>query len=1199
MIVSVTTLGSTSSGTSRAANQVVNYLEGTDAEGSIEQRRSQPGSLADNAHEPSNVGGYYADSAERPGTWRGDGATHLGLTGTVNPEPFLRLLQGQHPHTGQQLVGPQGSNGRTTHQPPPRASRHDKPTDLLSAIDVANLANVDVSYIRRIANKTDRLRLDQLSATTKGELPPETPTTFLDASKDHNGSWLIRRDEAQRFAATRSETKVVLGYDVTWSAPKSVSALYAQGNDADRQAIMDAMESAVAAGMDYLQADGFHVRRGRSRETGSNMIAASYRHFTNRALEPQLHEHVVIANMATNSDGHVQTVDARGLFAHATTAGYLAAAELRTQLTQRLGVEWGPIRNGITDIDGVNRNVIMAISSRRQAVLTLAEEMGYTSPAARQTAALATRPAKDRPVDATQLQQQWRNILTDAGFDQAAVNKIRNRQQPDPWTPRDIDKLFTHLTSDEGVTGRSAVFDRRHVLQAVAEFADNRLTATNIITVADQWLRTEAVIPLTPQHHNQRETIGRGAAQVALTPDEQRYTTPEMFALEQRVRTQHLHRLHTNSGAVDATTIEKAITASNVNLGADQAAMVRTICESGDQFQAVVGRAGAGKTTALRVAADAWKAAGFTVLGAAPFAEAARNLETETGLKSTTLEGLLTRLDHANNINTILNAKTVIIVDEASTIGNRQLGRLYEHARDTGATVRTIGDPHQHQSVEAGGLWKHLTTAYADHTPSLNFNRRQTGADMAEVRVALDEYRSGHIKAAIERLDNDNRITTAPTWNELLDTMAADWFVDHQHHIHNNAAVSKMIAERNSDRHDLNHRAQALLRSNGELGEPVRIGEANFHVGDRIVAQATNRDLHPDANQRRHVINGSQGTVTNITGTPAAPNVAVDFDGLGSIMVPHEFIVNEVGPGRGGGLTPGYAVTSFKAEGQTYDTGRNLATPGSINTEGMYVALTRGRNDQRTYALAPSNSDGQRPELPIITDERTAVEALTQSLNKNRSSDLASVVDPEAADRATTLAKLNALPLRELVEQRRTAQAALDRENQRVENLQFAVDRTDRSLGEALLKHGACQRESAFLGRRTKGRWRENQNDRVRPGLTKQLATIDQSIGHRVANALDGPTKPYLTEALGKRPTDRSKQRSWDKAATSIETYRHLHLGVTPHAGAFNDRGVNQAIGKPPSGRGIQLRFWKQVQRHIQQHVSPEPERSHAMVRTR
>ena len=566
--------------------------------------------------------------------------------------------------------------------------------------------------------------------------------------------------------------------------------------------------------------------------------------------------------------------------------------------------------------------------------------------------------------------------MNEVGFDVEAVNGLRDRNDLRLWSPTDTEKLFVHLGSHRGVTEQQAIFDRRDVLQAVATYTNDRMSAAEIEDLADQWLGTEAAIPLEVTDGARRETIGFGAAQVSLARTEQRYTTPHMLAIEQRVATRHAEGIHTDHGLVKAQAVEATINLSDVELGPDQATMVREICTSGDQFQAVIGRAGAGKTTALQAAIAAWESADYHVVGAAPFAEAARNLEKETGLRSQTLEGLLTRIETSGEARTVIGDRTVIVVDEASTIGNRQLDRLYRHAAEVGATVRTIGDPHQHQSVEAGGLWKHLATRYAANTPDLDINRRQTGPEMAQVRLALDEYRSGRIAAAIERLDNDARVVTARGWEELLDTMTADWFVDHRSHLEGSSIESKMIAERNSDRHALNRRPQTLLHQAELLGDNVTIG---------------------DAQRRDHVTNGSQGTITAIKGSHTNADLVVDFDGLGQIRVPHDFIETEVGPGRRGGLTPGYAITSFKAEGQTYDSGRNLAARGAVNTEGMYVALTRGRNDQRTYTIAPKEQTLEPPELPIIADERSALEALSDSLSKTRGADLATVADPHAA----------------------------------------------------------------------------------------------------------------------------------------------------------------------------------------------------------
>ena len=1030
MHVSVTTLGADAGGVGRAVDQIVGYLEGDQAAPS-QQRTDSPsrgGSqgpdvtpLADGLTWPAGRDGYYADSAEAPGRWRGEGAGPEGfeLGRIVEPEAFKRVLLGQHPHTGERLVAAKGSAGRVAatdrHHGVPAPTDGD-PAGLLSTAQVAKLADVDQSYVQRIVKRTAAIRAEQAAAVLTGALGPETPATYLDATKGDNGQWSIARAEVERFMTARKQPQVVLGYDITWSVPKSVSAMRAQGDERLQVEIDAAIESAVSVGMGYLETEGFHVRVGRDRQRAHYMVAASYRHDTNRSLEPQLHEHVVVANMATTDRGEARAVDARGLHAHATPAGYLAAAQLRYEMRDRLGVEWGEVYKGLADVAGVGRDAIMAVSSRRQDVLSLSEELGFHTPQARQIAALATRPGKDHSVEANELRARWKDLLTDAGLSETKVNELLDRGPVRLWRPQDTEDLFAHLASSRGVTEQRAIFDRRDVIMAVAEHAVDRLPAAEIYDLADHWLATEAVVPLEIGDGARRETIGHGSAQVSIAPDETRYSTPQMIAIDERVTRLHHHGIATDRAVVDPVMVERAINhtrhVTGIELGADQAAMVRAITTSGDQYQAVVGRAGAGKTTATQAAVTAWHEAGYAVIGAAPFAEAARSLEAETGLRSQTLEGLLTRIETAGDPRDVIGASTVIVVDEASTIGNRQLDRLYRAANETGAAVRTIGDPLQHQSVEAGGLWHHLTTRFVNRTPVLDVNRRQVGDDMGEVRLALDEYRLGLIAAALARLDADDRIVTADSWDELLDQMSADWYLDHQRHRDGTALGSKMIAERNSDRHALNQRAQQWLRQDGTLGQGAQIGAAaRFHVGDRVVAQTKNTDLTADgASRRDHLINGSQGTITALKGSRRAPDLVVDFDGLGSIRVPNEFVANQVGPGRGGGLTPAYAVTSFKAEGQTYDTGRNLAAPGVINPEGMYVALTRGRNNQRTYSIAPHDRIDERPELPIITDQRQAVDALIDGLAKPKGADLATVADPDAAE----VAALAARPLSDL-----------------------------------------------------------------------------------------------------------------------------------------------------------------------------------------
>ena len=68
--------------------------------------------------------------------------------------------------------------------------------------------------------------------------------------------------------------------------------------------------------------------------------------------DPHLHTHVLVAN-ATRSDDGWGTLDARHIYLHARTAGFLYQAQLRAELVDHLGVEWTAVRHGIAEIVGI------------------------------------------------------------------------------------------------------------------------------------------------------------------------------------------------------------------------------------------------------------------------------------------------------------------------------------------------------------------------------------------------------------------------------------------------------------------------------------------------------------------------------------------------------------------------------------------------------------------------------------------------------------------------------------------------------------------------------------------------------------------------------------------------------------------------------------------------------------------------------
>jgi conjugative relaxase-like TrwC/TraI family protein len=135
--------------------------------------------------------------------------------------------------------------------------------------------------------------------------------------------------------------KTVFGYDLTFSAPKSVSLLFGLGDLQTSRLTRDAHDHAVQQALDYLERHACWTRRGRGGRTrlqGDGLTVATFRHRTSRAGDPQLHTHAVVANAPT-ATGSTTALDGQALYAHARTAGYLYQAALRDQLTRTVGVD--------------------------------------------------------------------------------------------------------------------------------------------------------------------------------------------------------------------------------------------------------------------------------------------------------------------------------------------------------------------------------------------------------------------------------------------------------------------------------------------------------------------------------------------------------------------------------------------------------------------------------------------------------------------------------------------------------------------------------------------------------------------------------------------------------------------------------------------------------------------------------------------
>jgi hypothetical protein len=204
-----------------------------------------------------------------------------------------------------------------------------------------------------------------------------------------------------------------------------------------------------------------------------------------------------------------------------------------------------------------------------------------------------------------------------------------------------------------------------------------------------------------------------------------------------------------------------------------------------------------------------------------------------------------------------------------------------------------------------------------------------------------------------------------------------------------------MVVEHHHERAVLNARARALLFADGTLrGPEVEMAGAGFAVGDEVIAKKPDRQLRAvGASGADHVKNGSRGTVTAVHDQ----YLVVEFIGKGKIRVPRRYVEQEIAPGLTGALQHAYCVTSYAAQGETYEAARHLATDSS-SRQGVYVGLSRGRRDVKLYAVRRQDlvPDALDDDLPILREDTTLFRALSSRLISTGEKRLVHETDPEA-----------------------------------------------------------------------------------------------------------------------------------------------------------------------------------------------------------
>jgi conjugative relaxase-like TrwC/TraI family protein len=778
--------------------------------------------------------------------------------------------------------------------------------------------------------------------------------------------------------------KSARAFDVTFSAPKDVSVLWALADPKTRATIETAFTDAVDAVLNGVEGRALS-RTGIGGvispiKTSGLAIAKVVEH-TSRAGDPALHCHAVTFSKVQCADGKWRALDARELKwdQQALSAQFHRAME--SELTRNLGIRWG-VRTqwAAAPIQGFPPHLADMFSTRTQVIDTefearlerFEEGMGR-APTTREKhllereAVLATRPDKQAATlvlersAVTSFHELWASQALDAGHDPAElIAEVMGQAPPIRFDSIDHNAIITTALEEVSV-GRSSwrVGElARELARALPSGVD--LTAAEV--VAWSWDQAGALVK------DHCIDLVKDP-----TPHLRRYTT-------QRILNQEYEILDFADRATTGRPchIPDPSKTGGFVLTLPQHEAAQRLAGT-EPLIIIEGPAGAGKTSSLKLGARELTKQGRHVFGVAPSAQAAKVLSQDAAIDTDTIHKLIQEYHQPGGPRSYwdLAAGTTLIIDEAGMASTPHLAALVELAVEHDWRIALVGDPRQLSAVGRGGMLDHLIRSRPELVTTLDTVHRFSSGWEQDASLRL---RKGDTTVLTEYAEHD-RLRTA---EDPIDAAVAAWDQ------HRRQGSTALMAAHNETVAELNFRCQQLRREAGELGFtsiPGKGGGVVF-VGDTVVTRVNDRRLG--------VMNREAWTITRIN----ADGVAL-VNGDGAARVSQAWAHKN--------LELGYAATTHGRQGATLDHAITVhPVEHPLDRRGLYVGMTRGRETNLVFTDHPDPIktlavalDTNWIDAPAVTH----LEAEQQLITKAQPEPVAAKTQPKAAAPAAPKAK--------------------------------------------------------------------------------------------------------------------------------------------------------------------------------------------------
>ncbi|SEB29810.1 MobF family relaxase [Arthrobacter woluwensis] len=513
-------------------------------------------------------------------------------------------------------------------------------------------------------------------------------------------------------APAKPERKPVAGFDLTFSPPKSISALWALADTHTQAELYRAHREAMDEVLNWAEDNVIQTRAGHggvAKVAATGMIASEFDHWDSRAGDPQLHTHVVIANRVKRvSDGGWGTLDSYTLHRNVVALSEMynsrlfdrvgarvgAVAELRLK-DPETGSEFETIAQAIeglnfldedprqarVELAGVPQILLEEFSTRISEINRLTEERkaqyleatGREPTAAmvlkwRGEATLASREPKDkdRPLSLPEKMAGWRERALNIGVNPSDMVREAVGRDVTFLTAADLTPDLTRRLAGlvlQDAAQRRTTFTRANLIASTERLLrgvrvnamEERIKLQELI-VTDA---TEQAVSLTPARMGQPE----GEDAFLIKDSTSVFQTPTLYTAQETLDTEQylISRLHAEAhGIAEAhELLTEFRTKGGHALSGDQHQAAAAVLSSNRAVDAIIGPAGTGKTTTMRAVREAWESVHGRVVGLAPSAVAAAVLaeELDTGcenvakwLYETIGEGALRRMKRVTEL---------------------------------------------------------------------------------------------------------------------------------------------------------------------------------------------------------------------------------------------------------------------------------------------------------------------------------------------------------------------------------------------------------------------------------------------------------------------------------------------------------------------------------------------------------------------